>query len=106
MSEHKALTTADGISADNQNSLTAWSVVLSFRRLYLLEKLAFTSTENAFRAVVHERAAAFGNVHLPPKTSPAIAKVFRSGKETEVLLLSQEAKRAADAERDPSGLCS
>lgn len=111
MSEHKTLTTADGIPvADNQNSLTAGPRgPILLEDFYLLEKLAHFNRERIPERVVHAKgAAAFGTFTVTQDiTRYSKAKVFSEvGKETEVLLRFSTVggeKGSADAERDPRG---
>jgi len=111
MTEHKTLTTADGMPvADNQNSLTAGPRgPILLEDFHLLEKLAHFNRERIPERVVHAKgAAAFGTFTVTQDISRySKAKVFSEvGKETEVLLRFSTVggeKGSADAERDPRG---
>ncbi len=91
MTEHKTLTTADGMPvADNQNSLTAGPRgPILLEDFHLLEKLAHFNRERIPERVVHAKgAAAFGTFTVTQDiTRYSKAKLFSEvGKETEVLL--------------------
>lgn len=111
MTEHKTLTTAEGIPvADNQNSLTAGARgPVLIQDFHLIEKLAHFNRERIPERVVHAKgAAAFGTFTITHDiTRYSKAKVFSEiGKQTQVLLRFSTVggeKGSADAERDPRG---
>lgn len=111
MSEHKTITTADGIPVgDNQNSLTAGDRgPILMQDFHLMEKLAHFNRERIPERVVHAKgAAAFGTFTVTHDVSQYTkAKLFSEiGKQTQVLLRFSTVggeKGSADTERDPRG---
>ncbi len=111
MTEHKTLTTADGIPvADNQNSLTAGERgPILMQDFHLMEKLAHFNRERIPERVVHAKgAAAFGTLTITHDiTRYSKAQLFSEiGKQTQVLLRFSTVggeQGSADAERDPRG---
>ena len=90
MSEHKTITTADGIPVgDNQNSLTAGDRgPILMQDFHLMEKLAHFNRERIPERVVHAKgAAAFGTFTVTHDVSQYTrAKLFSEiGKQTQVL---------------------
>ena len=87
MSEHKTITTADGIPVgDNQNSLTAGDRgPILMQDFHLMEKLAHFNRERIPERVVHAKgAAAFGTFTVTHDVSQYTkAKLFSEiGKQT------------------------
>ncbi|MEK0195957.1 catalase, partial [Microcoleus anatoxicus] len=111
MTEHKTLTTADGIPvADNQNSLTAGERgPILMQDFHLMEKLAHFNRERIPERVVHAKgAAAFGTLTITHDiTRYSKAQLFSEiGKQTQILLRFSTVggeKGSADTERDPRG---
>ncbi|HLO85294.1 MAG TPA: catalase [Nostocaceae cyanobacterium] len=111
MTEHKNLTTAEGIPVgDNQNSLTAGARgPILLQDFHLIEKLAHFNRERIPERVVHAKgAAAFGTFTVTHDiTAYSKAQVFSAiGKQTPVLVRFSTVggeKGSADAERDPRG---
>lgn len=111
MSEHKTLTTADGMPVgDNQNSLTAGPRgPLLMQDFHLLEKMAHFNRERIPERVVHAKGAgAFGTFTVTGDiTQYTKAALFSQvGKRTEMLARFSTVggeKGSADVERDPRG---
>ncbi|MEK0196065.1 catalase, partial [Microcoleus anatoxicus] len=111
MTEHRTLTTADGIPvADNQNSLTAGERgPILMQDFHLMEKLAHFNRERIPERVVHAKgAAAFGTLTITHDiTRYSKAQLFSEiGKQTQILLRFSTVggeKGSADTERDPRG---